>query len=491
MIARAKDRLPNWTASDPSDFGIALIEAFAYMGDVMSYYIDRNINEAFIATATQRDSVLNLAQTYGYIPAGYRPSDVSVTFFNSTANSITIPQGTVISGDVVIGDTVETVYFTTSTDAICDPLVDAGEATIQATSGRSVTLISANSNAYGELIGTSTGKSGQIWSLLEHPVVDNTVEIYVGDGSSYSKWVRVEHLIDYGPYDQVFTTTADEHDVVYVSFGDGISGQIPINGYEIRATYTIGGGSVSNVPVHTLTTIDYVPGLTHTAFVALQSNITVDNLVAAIGGSDPETLDQIRYLAPIALRANNRAVTLEDFISLALQVGGVGKAMPSSTIWTSVTLYIAPTRTAIDSDIAPGLNSDNTPSEEYLSLATKVADTLSSKMLIGTTLTVQPPTYVDVLTNIVYTKFPQYTDAEIQSAIKTKMVTEFGYVNNTFNQTIYPQDIEFVLQQVPGVKNAYLTVLCKLVGGSGVGTLTGAANEIFRFQEANLNVSGS
>jgi hypothetical protein len=102
LIARIQDRLPNWAASNPADFGVALVEAFAYMGDLMSYYIDRNVNESFIASATQRDSVLNIAQSYGYIPSGYRQANVTLTFTNSSETDvITIPAGTVISGDVI------------------------------------------------------------------------------------------------------------------------------------------------------------------------------------------------------------------------------------------------------------------------------------------------------------------------------------------------------------------------------------------------------
>ena len=98
LIARIQNRIPEWTAADPSDFGVALVEAFSYMGDLIAYYIDRTANESFIQTATQRDSILNIAQNYGYIPAGYRQSTVDVTFSNSSSSIVTIPEGTVLKG---------------------------------------------------------------------------------------------------------------------------------------------------------------------------------------------------------------------------------------------------------------------------------------------------------------------------------------------------------------------------------------------------------
>ena len=51
-----------WTGEDPADFGVALVEAFAYMGDMLSYYIDRVANESYLPTATQRQNILNIAQ---------------------------------------------------------------------------------------------------------------------------------------------------------------------------------------------------------------------------------------------------------------------------------------------------------------------------------------------------------------------------------------------------------------------------------------------
>ena len=99
LIQRIQDRIPEWTASDPADFGVALVEAFAYLGDLIAFYIDRVANESLIQTATQRDSILNIAKNYGYIPAGYRQATVDITFANSSDTAITIPAGTELNND--------------------------------------------------------------------------------------------------------------------------------------------------------------------------------------------------------------------------------------------------------------------------------------------------------------------------------------------------------------------------------------------------------
>lgn len=76
-----------WTGDDPSDFGLALIEAFSYVGDLTNYYIDRIANETYLPTATQRKSIINLASLYGYATTGYRAATLKVTFTNSDTNN--------------------------------------------------------------------------------------------------------------------------------------------------------------------------------------------------------------------------------------------------------------------------------------------------------------------------------------------------------------------------------------------------------------------
>jgi hypothetical protein len=80
LIARVQDRVSGWVGEDPSDFGLALVESFAYMGDLVNYYIDRIANESYILTATQRQSLLNLASMYGYYPKGYTGASCTATF---------------------------------------------------------------------------------------------------------------------------------------------------------------------------------------------------------------------------------------------------------------------------------------------------------------------------------------------------------------------------------------------------------------------------
>ena len=84
--------LPEWTDRSPGDFGIVLIELFAYMGDILNFYSDRVANESFIATAQQRQSVLNLASLLDYTPHGNVAATVQLQFtINSPSQPVLIP----------------------------------------------------------------------------------------------------------------------------------------------------------------------------------------------------------------------------------------------------------------------------------------------------------------------------------------------------------------------------------------------------------------
>src|ERR1700761_1793792 len=63
----ARQAMPEWNfGASEGDIGMAILESAAYMGDILSYYGDRISQEAYLPTATQRQSLLNIAQLLGY-----------------------------------------------------------------------------------------------------------------------------------------------------------------------------------------------------------------------------------------------------------------------------------------------------------------------------------------------------------------------------------------------------------------------------------------
>jgi hypothetical protein len=58
--------LAAWTHRDPDDPGIALLEGAAILGDILTFYQEHYINEAFLRTVAWRESVAELVRLTGY-----------------------------------------------------------------------------------------------------------------------------------------------------------------------------------------------------------------------------------------------------------------------------------------------------------------------------------------------------------------------------------------------------------------------------------------
>ena len=71
------------TYNDFSDTsaGLMLIEMAAYVGDVLSYYGDNQVQENFLEFAKQRDNLLSLAYTHGYFPQITTAATTNVDIF--------------------------------------------------------------------------------------------------------------------------------------------------------------------------------------------------------------------------------------------------------------------------------------------------------------------------------------------------------------------------------------------------------------------------
>jgi hypothetical protein len=490
LIARVKARVPNWTGTDEADFGVAFVEAMAYMGDIMSYYIDRVANEGNILTATQRQSILELAASYGYTPSGFVSATCDLTFTNSSTSPITIPANTQFSVEIQYRDIVQDIVF-----ALNSQTVVPASGSIVATARHAELVHARSENAAdelvvndiaGELVGVSTGLPGQEFVLSENQVVDGSVKVFIRNGNEYDQWDQVIHLTDFGPTDSVYSLRFDANNYVYVMFGDGVSGSIPGAGSYIKVQYEAGGGTAGNISDNFLFYFfQDAPGVTSTID---WTDLTIQNAVAT-GGIDPETDENIRALAPLALSAMNRVVTLEDFENYALSLPLVGKADATAASRSSVTLYVAPYRDDRSTDLYPGYNTTNTVvGQELLNIITSVKDNLSDKLQIGTSLTVSPPTYVPVSLEIGYIKRPQFTHEQVLEKLKLSLLSVFGYNYMTFGDTLRPEEVEFELRKVDGVLSVKVISLYRSSLTASRNTLIGASGEIFVFNEDDLIV---
>lgn len=82
LINYARTYFPN-TYSDFNEAspGMVFIEMAAYVGDVLSYYLDSQLKESILTYATERKNVIALAQAMGYKPKVTTPAAVVLTVY--------------------------------------------------------------------------------------------------------------------------------------------------------------------------------------------------------------------------------------------------------------------------------------------------------------------------------------------------------------------------------------------------------------------------
>ena len=86
--------LQNLTTRDPSDLSIALLDAWAVIGDVLTFYEERIANEGYLATATRMRSVLGLGRLVGYEPRPGVAASVYLAYTLEADHRTVIPKGT-------------------------------------------------------------------------------------------------------------------------------------------------------------------------------------------------------------------------------------------------------------------------------------------------------------------------------------------------------------------------------------------------------------
>jgi hypothetical protein len=374
LVGLARGILPDWeTVGEADDYGTVLLELYAYIADVIHFYIDRTASEAFLATAVRLQSVLYIADMLGYQPIGQQAAATNVTFTmnpNAYVNgtSITIPGGSsVYTSNDAVGVTVnfETLQDVTLyvTDNTVTPATGVFTATVGVTEGTTVSIVN---------LGTSTGIPNMQFTLPDPGVIFGTVNIWTIEGERQIPWTWTDDLASAAPTQRAFTTYVNEVGNTVIVFGDNASGRIPPMSVQISTTYRFGVGSVANnVAAAHINTIAPLPDID-------LFGISVAGNAAPTGGTDIESIDSMRFSIPRSGgRLRERAVSLDDFAALALQVPGVAKSIARGDIYSVIYVRIAP------------VGGVTTP--DYMGrLTASVESYLADKTMIGTNVTVEP-----------------------------------------------------------------------------------------------------
>jgi hypothetical protein len=116
LIDFAKTYYPTtYNDFSPADPGTMFIEMAAYVGDVLSYYQDNQIQENFLQYAKEKDNLLTLAYMFGYKPKVTTASTTLVDIFqllpSKLSSGVYVPDydyALIIGENAVINSTTNT-----------------------------------------------------------------------------------------------------------------------------------------------------------------------------------------------------------------------------------------------------------------------------------------------------------------------------------------------------------------------------------------------
>ena len=173
--------------------------------------------------------------------------------------------------------------------------------------------------------GDSTIITGQEFVLQKSPLTyllnpsstsgaeyTSTLKIWV-DGV---QWQEMPNFYEQPPNARIFVTSEDDQNMTHVQFGDGVNGaRVPSGVNNVVATYRYGSGADSPDSGSLTVILQSWPGLK-----------AILNPVPVGGGADPDPPQQIQSYAPQSVLTFGRAISADDYETIAAQAPGVARA---------------------------------------------------------------------------------------------------------------------------------------------------------------------
>lgn len=298
-----KSVFPEWTDYTTANFGNVLVELFAHVGGVITFYMDQQAGESRWTTAQLRKNLLALTKLIGYVPrtATAAQVDLTITLAAPPTGSVTFE-----AGDIFQTQGSSVVAFELMEDAVI--AAGANPPTITVTAAHRTTRIEYF---------PSSGLANQEVVLSSTPFLREDIAVTDAGGA----WTAVNDFADSTALDRHYTITIDHLQRATLRFGTGVVGALAQG--TIAVAYYTGGGVTGNVEAGTVTRATN----SYTDSFGTPVTLTVTNPAAAVPAVDEESAAEIKENAPRSLRTQLRTVSREDYEINALRVSGVARAL--------------------------------------------------------------------------------------------------------------------------------------------------------------------
>ena len=273
----------------------ALLDVLAYNTHYLGFNANMLANEMFLDSASLRSSVVSHAKTLGYIPNSARAAvaTVNVSLNTTSVTSATMPAGTIFNSTVNGTD----YQFVTS------------DAVTASNTGSSIPFVLTKIYE-GTFVTTrysvDSSDADQRFLVPNRQADTSTLKVVVQNSSSDSTTTTFTQATD-------ITQVTSESDVYFlqevengkfeVYFGDGVIGTALSAGNIVILTYVVSNTTAANG----------ASIFKSNAGIASVSDVSVEVVDVANGGSEPETITSIKYNAPLDYASQGRCVTTEDY----------------------------------------------------------------------------------------------------------------------------------------------------------------------------------
>ena len=205
LIEFSKTYFPNtYNDFSPSSPGMMFMEQASYVGDVLSFYLDNQIQENFIQYAQQTNNIYELAYMFGYKPKTSTAAQVSVDVYQQLP-AITVGSDVVPDYSYALTVAENTTINANGVNFIIQDKIDFSISSSQDPTDVEVYQISGNTPQYFLLKKTRTAVSSTIQTTqfnftnpeqfttitLNDSNIIKILDVVDSDGN---KWYEVDHL---------------------------------------------------------------------------------------------------------------------------------------------------------------------------------------------------------------------------------------------------------------------------------------------------------
>ena len=431
---------PEWTDHNDTDFGIVLLTQLAAHLDVLHFYVDRMAAESFVTTAVKRESIVKLLRLIGFELRSVVPATADVTFTLEVplTDPVTIPLGTKVQ--TVASENLAPTVFETTANLVIPAFSLTGTVSVE------------EGQTDDESLGTSSGQAFQEFPVAAVIIIEGSFDLFVDEGAGEVQWTEITSFVNSSPTDTHYRLERGADDTLTVFLGDGLQGKIPAPTSTLRGAFRFlsgsRGGVFGNVGAGTIRI------LVDTIFVGgRRVTLSVSNAGQASGGEDRQSIDEARRLGPASLRTLDRAVTPEDYKTLAEQFGGVAKARviqgtsDDPCCACNLDLIIAPTGGGVASTL----------------LKDDLLDFFDQKKMVGTCLAIRDPVYVDIDVLGTVFAFSNVNQSTVESNVAEAVSSFFSLANEfaSFGSDLYLGNFFSAVEAVAGVSHMTLSSLTR------------------------------